>query len=182
MVKTQKFSKFGLIFLSILVVLLAVLLLYTYMDHTNRIRVLNVDYDSLYTEYQSYKWSHVKAESDFDSLRSQLNDLESIVKLEERQTILDRVEITQPPNALTPPINFRCDYAGYLEISLESNTTNTYVIVEFWFKEKLHSFNETIGTFGTSIFCVLPSTVSVYVGNTNSSNNAVTTITIIYHY
>ena len=79
MINTQKLSKFGLIFLSILIVLLAVFLLYTYIDHTNRIRVLSADYDSLYAEYQSYKWSHVKAESDFNSLRSQLNDFQSIV-------------------------------------------------------------------------------------------------------
>ena len=70
---------------------------------------------------------------------------------------------------------------GYVEVSLYSDTSSAYVVVEFRFNETLYTTRQTIGLSVTAIFPVLPGPVIVYVGNTNCGNPAMHVVTVTYH-
>jgi hypothetical protein len=77
-------------------------------------------------------------------------------------------------------------YAGYVWIHLDSNNTNTYVEL-IWGNYGIHYDNQiVVGTNGTAVFPILPLepvyTVSIKVGNTDTSNAAHVFVTATYYY
>ena len=126
-------------------------------------------------EYTNYVASHHYADTEY-------NLLQSIANLEQQQTVLNQYTTNQGANTHTLVTSFQANYAGYIDISLTSTATNAYVIVEYWYQGRLFSFQETLGTSGEVVFCLLPSSVAIYAGNRNFVGGATHTITAIYHY
>lgn len=165
-----------------------------------QVNTLNDQKNNLNTIYQDYSSTHSHSNSEYDALvayknrletwlagnitqlQGQINSLQSIVYLNVLQPILDRYTINQGAGAQSHVTSFQSNYAGYVWISLTSTTTNAYVTVEYWYKDSLFSFRKTLGTSGEAFFCVLPSSVAIYVGNSNWLNGATHTITATYHY
>jgi hypothetical protein len=127
------------------------------------------------TEYNDYVATHHYTDTDY-------NLLQSIANLGEQQVILDQYTTNQGANTHSYVTGFQANYAGYLHISLTSTTTNAYVIVEYWFQGRLFSVTKSIGTSGEAYFPLMPSSIAIYVGNTNLLNGATETITATYYY
>jgi hypothetical protein len=141
------------------------------------------------TDYQNYASSHGVSNSDYNNYvanhhhtDSEYDSLQSIVNLNQQETILNQYTTSQGANTHTIIASVQASYAGYVHISLTSTTSNAYVIVEYWYQGRLFSFQKTLGTSGEAYFCILPASVAIYAGNTNFANGATYTITATYYY
>jgi hypothetical protein len=117
-------------------------------------------------------------------LMFQINDLNSTLNVEKQETLVQSGSITQSAgnfSTLISPRSFQ--YSGYLMVYGTSTTDNAWVRLDYWVDGKLYSSTQTLGTQG-ELFFALPKTDSaaVYVGNLNPTDEATTTLTIIYHY
>ena len=74
-------------------------------------------------------------------------------------------------------------YAGYIAVQVTSNSTTTYVEAMYRYSNVL-SFdqNMTVGTSGTAVFPVLPSTLAVKIVNPDLDNTVNASVTITYYY
>ncbi len=191
--------KIGLVISVIVILVLATLSVWFYYDKQSLESVYN-DYmanhsytdteylalNSAYTDhiaiYNEYVSTHSHTNSEYDSLQSAYNQLQQVVNLQKSQIIADEEMILQEHGERTLVMSFIGDYAGYFTISIESTTSNAYVDVEFYFHGKSFKFSETLGTSGSTIVCVLPATVSIYVGNSNWFDPATHSISVTYWY
>ena len=120
--------------------------------------------------------------TELTALQDQVNHLQSIVNMSYWSTIAT-VTVNQPANQSSLVTYFQADYAGYITISGTMNTLNGYVQVTnshaaYPYNNQTHSF--ITGT--TLTIPVLPGTVAVYFGNTNTSDTAIANIAVVYHY
>jgi len=198
MVRRSVVIALGLICIILVVGLVGAVAIYTPLinDKDSKISSQASQISSLQTDYQNYKLSHSHSDSEYNSLQSTYDDyksshshsdsdynlLQSMATLGEQQTILNQYTINQGANTHTYVTGFQAICAGYLHISLTSTTSNANVAVEYWFKGQLFSVTKTIGTSGEAYFILMPTSIAVYVGNTNLVNGATHTITATYYY
>jgi hypothetical protein len=117
-------------------------------------------------------------------LMLQINDLNSALNVEKQETLIQSSLSTQSAGNFSTVIAPRAfQYSGYLLVYGTSTTDNAWVKLEYWANGKLYSFTQTLGTDG-ELFFALPKTDSaaIYTGNLNPTDDAATTLTIIYHY
>jgi hypothetical protein len=126
-----------------------------------------------------------------DSLTSLYDDIanyEQLLALQKSSTIYAEQTFTQNPNSVTQIYSGTTIYAGYVIVQVTSSTANsTYAQVIYSFSETDFSYNQTIGTSGTAIFPVLPSSEAdsfkVLVGNTQTDiTNATITVSAAFYY
>jgi predicted PurR-regulated permease PerM len=122
--------------------------------------------------------------SQIDLLNSQMANSNDIVNLAKSTVWVNSQTISQSASSYTywTPA-FSANDAGYVSVNVQSSTTtNTYVEV-IWSADGISYSNTiTVGTSGTAVFPVLPSTIEIEVGNTNLINGATETVTITYYY
>jgi hypothetical protein len=117
-------------------------------------------------------------------LMFQISDLNSTLNVEKQETLVHSSSSTQSAGNFSTIITPRAfQYSGYLMVYGTSTTDNAFVRLDYWFDGKLYTFTQTLGTQG-ELFFALPKTDSaaVYIGNLNPTDEATTTLTIIYHY
>jgi hypothetical protein len=116
-------------------------------------------------------------------LQSQITDLNLILNLGKNETVVNNFAVNQGANSGSTVIQRGFFYSGYLLVSGTSTTENAYVKLDYWFNGKLYSFNQTLGTAGELLF-IIPKTdaAAIYAGNTNPTDGATETLTIVYHY
>lgn len=118
------------------------------------------------------------------SAREEVSMLKSMASLWYTAEWLQTQTIRQPANSYS---SWTCnaDYAGHMCVWIESSSTNTtYVRVIWSFKDGLIKYDNQIrmGTAGEARFPILPSTVEIRVGNTNTIESATETVRIMYWY
>ena len=129
--------------------------------------------------------------SEIEHLNSQVTqwynsylEWKNIGELKVEQTLIDRVPINQPARYYSHWSPLTMSYAGYIVVTVHSSTTdNTYVEV-VWDAYGCHYDEKiTVGSGGTAVFPVLPSTnVDIRVGNTNLVQGASEVVSVVYHY
>jgi len=198
--------KIGLVVSGIIIVVLAGLNIWFYMNKTSLELQLKERWDSygselwwhsyyqnlsqnLQTAYNDYMATHSHTDTEYDSYvathsytNSEYNELLAIANLQKSQLILDEKTIPQGAGARTLVETFTASYSGYVTVSITSSTSNAYVDIEFYFKGQFFKFGKTLGTSGSSVFCVLPATVSIYVGNSNWFDPATHIVSATYWY
>lgn len=153
---------------------------------------LNSEYNSLQSTYNDYVSSHSHTDSDYNSLSSQntnlqnqINDLNNIVNLAESAIWVNDETVNQPAGSYTnwTPA-FSASYAGYVSVNVHtSTTTKTYVRMIYTSHGVSYDNQIEVGTGGTAIFPILPSSsIDIRIGNTNLLNGATETVTITYYY
>ncbi len=160
-----------------------------YDDYVSGHSHSNSDYDSLNSQKNDCASSHSHSNSDYDSLKNQntnlqnqVNDLTSNLKLEKSTVWVDDQTISQPASSYTE-FTFSASYAGYLSVLVHSSTTDKTYVQLVWSTPGIgYDKKITVGVGGEAAFPVLPSSLTVRVGNTNYVNGATETITITYHY
>jgi hypothetical protein len=120
--------------------------------------------------------------SELASLQDRVDYLQNIVDLSYWSTIAT-VTINQLASQSSLVTYFQPEYAGYITVSGTTNTTNGFIKVTnshatYPYTTQTYSF----GTGTTLTIPVLPGTVAVYFGNTNTSDSAIANITVVYHY
>jgi hypothetical protein len=76
------------------------------------------------------------------------------------------------------------DYAGYVGVTVESSSNTTYVQLFYNYKGWTYDQNFTLAESGTAYFPVLPTGVTINIGNTdiNTSDSVNGTATALYYY
>lgn len=170
--------KIGLVISLIVVIVLATSNIWFYLNNNDYVAThsyTNSEYDTLQLTYNNYVANHQHTDSEY-------NELQQIANLQKYQSITDEELVLQENGERTFVVSFTADYAGYLIISLTSTTSNAYVDIEFDFHAKSFKSTEVLGTSGSATICVLPTTVYIYVGNTNWFDPATHTISVTYWY
>lgn len=137
---------------------------------------------SLESTYNDYRWTHSHTDSEYDTLNTEYNELQHIVNLQKSQIITDKKIVLQEHGERTFVASFTAHYAGYLTISLTSTTSNAYVDTQFSFHADNFKFTEVLGTSGSAKVCVLPTTIYIYIGNSNWFDPATHSISVTYWY
>ena len=120
--------------------------------------------------------------SELTALQEEVDHLQGIVNLSYLSTIAT-VTVHQAANQSSLVTYFQADYAGYMTISGTMNTLNGYVRITN--SNGAYPYNNQIYSFGTGTTLtipVLPGTVAVYFGNTNTTDTAIANIAVVYHY
>jgi hypothetical protein len=121
--------------------------------------------------------------SSLQSCESSSSGWVSVVNLENTTTLVNDQTVSEPAGS-TYDFNFNIQYAGYIEVEVSSSTTsNTYVEVYGVYNDWPYSSGWiSVGSGGTVYFPVVPGTVTVYIGNTNSFSGATQTVSVVYYY
>jgi len=164
----------------------------TYRDYTWSHSHSNSDYDSLHNAYQNYVATHSYSNAEYDAYvanhhytDAEYNYLGDIVNLAKSSVWVDDETISQPASSYTTwTPTFSASYAGYVSVWVQtSTTTNTYVRVIYSAYGVNYDHQIGVGTGGTAVFPVLPSsTIEIRVGNSNLFSGATETVTITFHY
>lgn len=167
----------GLVCIFLIASLVGVMLYYGMQVNT-----LNNDKVTLTTQYNDYVANHHHTDSEVRERAQVLDLLRSIANLSEQQIILSQYTVNQGARMNSLVETFQASYAGYVQVSITSTTTNAYITVEYSYQGHVFSFKSTLGTSGEASFCVLPSNVFIYAGNSNIIDGATHTMTVTYHY
>ena len=112
---------------------------------------------------------------------SDMLSLEKILQLETSGTLYND-NFIQNGNATTTVYSSQLDYAGYIVVQATASANTTYAEVTYSYAGANFDYNQTLGTSGTALFPVLPGTVVIKIGNTNSAGTNGVTATATYYY
>ena len=161
---------------------LAVILLISTIWLATRVIDLQRQVNTLHTEKGNLQTQVNTLTTQKTNLQNQVNDLQTKLNLGYSHDILSDQTVNQGASSRTLVSIYTCEYAGYVDVSLTSTTTNAYVEVAYSYRGQNFDFRETLGTSGWRYFCVLPTTVYIYVGNTNLFSGATHTVSVTYYY
>ena len=150
----------------------------------NTLSSLRSQLSSLTNLIANYSYSLNQSYSEIDWLNSQISQYRSIIYLNESGYLLQPATqtLTQDANASTEIYNNIIEYAGYVSVAIESNSTTTYVQVVYSSYDVNYDHNVTLGTSGTAAFPVLPGTIVIRVGNTELDDVVTAVVTVLYSY
>jgi hypothetical protein len=116
-------------------------------------------------------------------LQNQVNDLNSTLNLDKSTVWVSDQTLKQSANIYTTwAPKFSASYVGYVSVRVISTTAEMYVRVIYTSHGANYDNQIVVGTDGTAVFPVLPSSsIEVRVGNTNF-NGVNGAVTITYYY
>src|SRR5271157_1547927 len=149
-----------------------------------------IQYTIEVNKYNSYVADHSHTDEDYDAistqntnLTNQVNDLNSILTLENSTIWINNQTISQPAGQYN---NWpeSANYAGYVSVNVTSTSNTTFVEVMYSAYGINYDNTTTVGLSGTAFFPLLPSNITVFIGNGNQGNEgrANETVTITYFY
>jgi Flp pilus assembly protein TadG len=177
----------------ICVILIASLAVVIYMAYSPDVSTsttsLQSQINDLNSTYNSYVSAHTHTNDEYNSLNSQntnlqnqVNNLTSLLNLTKSDVWVTNQTFSQPAGTYTGWTH-SATYAGYVKVNVESSTTDSTYIEVIWSAYGVnYDYNLPVGSSGTGVFPVLPSSVEVRVGNSNALNGATETVTITYYY
>jgi hypothetical protein len=115
-------------------------------------------------------------------LNSQISVLTSIAYLNYSAYLVYGQAVSLDADANTTVFSDVLGYAGYVSVYVQSNSNTTYVEVIYSSYGVNYDNNVTVGTSGTAAFPVLPGTVEIRVGNTETVDSVNATVTATYYY
>jgi cell division protein FtsB len=141
-------------------------------------QVFSLQYDKSFMQGQienlQDKWDQVNGRKDM---------FESIANFSQSTIIYplqNRTIIAGTPNFIGSE---NLDYAGYLDVSLNSTSNSTYVMIAYSSKAGDLSFQKTFGFSGREIFFVLPTPENkLYIGNTETNTGTVNVTFSVTYY
>lgn len=123
--------------------------------------------------------------TDVVELNANITTLNGLLNLADSATWINNETVSEPAagqGIAWHDWTFPASYAGYVTISVSSASPDSWAHAEYS-AYGLNYNNETnVGTNGTATFPILPSNVTVGVGNGNLGGGATQTVTITYYY
>jgi hypothetical protein len=116
------------------------------------------------------------------SANDDITSLESILKLQASGLLYDNSFVQDANVTSTTLWSDTLEYAGYVIVEATATSNTTYAEALYTFNGVNFAFNQTLGTSGTALFPVMPGTVTVNIGytNTTAANNVAATATYYY--
>jgi hypothetical protein len=111
----------------------------------------------------------------------QLSQLRDIVNLN-KYTLMYTNTTDQAPQTNSTVLDAPLGYAGYITIQATSNSTTTYAMISYTYKDFTIVYNQTLGLSGSALFPVLPAQTKMIVGNLEAENVTQVAATITYYY
>jgi len=130
--------------------------------------------------YVSYVSTHGHVNSEYDALQSKLDDIAFLNRTD--VWLNNDTRYILQANTITP--TFSADYAGYISVSFTTATVLNNAFVEVSYSSKGVDYDNRVRINGnsTEVFPVLPSIVTVAIGNLDYVQSYTCYLTIIYHY
>ncbi|MGD0029194.1 MAG: hypothetical protein ABSC91_09670 [Candidatus Bathyarchaeia archaeon] len=149
----------------------------------------NTQIESLNSQISSLNSQVTNLKSQLSNLNDTVNDLNSVANLTKYTEWAGGETMPQQANSYTTwairgATYGGANYAGYIKVHVESNTTNAYVRVTYssWYGVDYDN-QIVVGTNGTAVFPALPApNIEIRVGNTNLSDGVTIAVTIRYYY
>ena len=149
-------------------------------------------YTNEVNQYNNYVADHHNTDEDYNAtssqntnLTNQVNDLNSTLNLEKSTVWIDNQTISQPASQYTNWTE-SVNYAGYVSVGVQSsNVTSIHVAVTYSaYGMNFTQEDDDVSVGGTVVFPILPSNITVFVGNGNLGfqGGASETVTITYYY
>jgi len=158
-------------------------------EKDSTISSLNTQIAALNTQigrYATYYNESYSNASDYDleiaSLNAQIEVLNNYLSLNASGILLNNQAVSQDANAYTTVWNELLDLAGYVTVDVQSSSSTTYVKVLYSAFGVNYDNNVTVGKSGTAAFPVLPGTIEIRIGNTDTSGTVTGTVTATYYY
>jgi type II secretory pathway pseudopilin PulG len=164
-----------LVVLSVLVVALAILTIWSYSTLSTENANLQSQLTALNTTHQAYVDTH-----SYDN--TEVDEFMQIINLEKSDVLQENLTFIQNPGD-TITFQYAKQYAGYLEVLVNSTSINTFVTVQYDAFDFNFDETQVVGRSGLAVFPLLPSDeIDVIIGNQNFLQDATITIQITYHY
>ncbi len=170
--------------LGALVVVMVVVAGFQYNQNSslsNKVSNLQTQTSNLQSQVSDLQSQTSSLQSQVSSLQATVNTDQSLLSLSVATTEANQATINQAAGQTTTITSFAAIYAGYIQITGTSTTTNGFIQVTDSFYVGGNPTNYQFGTGATFNVAVLPGTVTVSFGNTNFSSGASATITVIYY-
>jgi hypothetical protein len=114
---------------------------------------------------------------------SRISELELITNINYTEPLVDSRLFDQQVHGTADEIfNDILPYAGYIVVTVNSNSTTTYARTTFRYLGTDFDFNQTIGTSGNAMLLVMPTYVEIQIGNLETSSLTNTTVSVDYYY
>jgi hypothetical protein len=166
------------------IILVAALGVVAYMSYsstsTTSVTSLQKQINDLNATYNSYVSSHSHTNSEYDNLNS-------IIELKQSTVVATDKTVSQA-NSQYYNFSLSANYAGYVVVTVESSTVaGTWVQVSYSSHglnyNQAYTGSQAISVGNSAIFPILPSTVTIGVGNgLIFGSGATETVTITYYY
>ena len=121
-----------------------------------------------------------------DYLNSVIAHYLNIVAMNASEYLVLSQDYVQNQNESTVIFQDAVQYAGYVGVTTQSSSNTTYVRVRYYYASGLINYDQNVilAESGAAYFPVLPGTVEITVGNTDTdTGDSVTgTVTVIYYY
>lgn len=95
---------------------------------------------------------------------------------------MDGAILSQSANQTSQAVFLQLDYAGYVIVYVESNSTSTYAQVIYDAFGVNYNQKITVGENGAAAFPVLPSEVEILIGNEETVDDVSGSVSIDYVY
>jgi hypothetical protein len=185
----------GLVCIILSASLITVLALY--LPAANTINSLNAEITGLQGNITSLTQQISVLQSTYSQINTQLTDkdaqiadlnqaiqtYQSLLFLNETGVLAGNQVFQVGPNTNVTIWSDLVEYAGYVTVDVQSSSNTTYAQVVY---TTLYGVNYdeavVVGISGATAFPVLPGTIEVRIGNTESVDSVNGTVTAIYHY
>ncbi len=137
---------------------------------------------SLNSQIASSENNLLQSQTDNAAQAALIASLQSRLNLTASDVLVNNQSITQNASTYTYFGNHTIQFAGYVSVTVQSNTTTEYVQVVYLSHGVNYDTTITVGTNGTAVFPVLPPLIEIRVGNTNPSDAANATVTATHYY
>lgn len=148
-----------------------------------KIANLNSEYNSNATGYenqiQSLNAQLTNLTTELNSEETQMATALNIMTLNASETLLGTT--TQTVNGSTDAFDHSLPYPGYVVVQATSNSTTTFAQASYSAYGVIYNETITLGKSGTATFPILPATVNIKLGNTQTAAFNIT-VSITYHY
>jgi predicted PurR-regulated permease PerM len=115
------------------------------------------------------------------STYAEMLSLQEILQLQSSGSLYSD-NFVQDANTTTTIWDSQLDYAGYVAVQVTASASTTYAEVIYSYGGANFDYNQTLGISGTALFPVLPSIVTVKIGNTNQTTSNSITASAVYYY
>jgi uncharacterized coiled-coil protein SlyX len=157
------------------------------------IAALNSSVSSLHNDVSSLQASLNQNNSTITNLQGTVDYLNSalayyvnIVAMNASEYLVPSQNYAQNQNDSTAIFQDAVQYAGYVGVTTQSSSNTTYVQLRYYYASGLISYdqNVTLAESGSAYFPVLPGSLEITVGNTDTdTGDSVTgTVAVIYYY
>jgi len=189
----------GMICILLVAALVAVIVVYKPMASTSALESQLAEKDStisslnssvaalqnLVSRYVRYFNESYSNASDYDSeiasLNAQIAVLNNYLNLNASDYMLNSQAVSQEANNYTS-FSFDTPIAGYVIVNVQSSSSTAYVEVLYSAFGVNYDDSQNVGTSGTAAFPLLPGTIEIRIGNTDTSGTVTGTVTATYYY